>query len=343
MRFNRVEGFAFGAGTSSRFGGGFGMQARGRYGVDDERGKGALGIDWQSPKWGVRLFGQRDFREAGDVAERSRLINSIAAQEFGSDDTDPFLVKGGGLGFDAKDVFGLNWKLDGSLERQTPLFINATPAFGSFEPVVHALPARVQRVALSIERPTALWWFGTELKANAELRYSNVRADEQLILPGRANVARAAVTAWVERPFDRNRLAIFAMGGGVSGTENRIPQEWLYFGGPLSAPGYFYHEFSATYGGTLRAEWRTPIPAPSFSLGRFGRVPGQATLAFYGQGTFFNQANPLDVTRPSGGYPSVGIATMLFFDVLRIDVARGLRHGQWMFNLDVSRDFWGVL
>ena len=36
-------------------------------------------------------------------------------------------------------------------------------------------------------------------------------------------------------------------------------------------------------------------------------------------------------------------ALMPFFDLLRVQVARGLRRGRWTFNVDVSRDFWGVL
>jgi hypothetical protein len=31
------------------------------------------------------------------------------------------------------------------------------------------------------------------------------------------------------------------------------------------------------------------------------------------------------------------------FDVLRFDVARGLRNGRWTFSVDVGRDFWSVL
>ena len=71
VRFDRAEGFAFGGGAASRFGGGFGIEARGRYGIDDKLGKGSGTLAWQSPKWGVRLFGQSDFRDAGDIQERS--------------------------------------------------------------------------------------------------------------------------------------------------------------------------------------------------------------------------------------------------------------------------------
>jgi hypothetical protein len=42
-------------------------------------------------------------------------------------------------------------------------------------------------------------------------------------------------------------------------------------------------------------------------------------------------------------YPSVGIALQPLFDLMRLQVARGLRHGTWTFNVDVSKDFWGIL
>ena len=45
----------------------------------------------------------------------------------------------------------------------------------------------------------------------------------------------------------------------------------------------------------------------------------------------------------TGVYPSVGIALQPFFDLLRFEVAKGTRHGSWQFNVDFSRDFWGVL
>jgi hypothetical protein len=343
LRFDRAEGFAFGAGAVSRFGGGFGAQFRARYGVDDEEGKGSLGLDWQSPAWGIRLFGQRDYREAGDVQERSRFVNSIAAQEFGSDVTDPFWAQGGGIGLDATNILGLRWRLDGSIERQHRLTIRAAPAYGAFEPLVFALPLRAYRASLAFERPTSLAWFGTELRATGDFRLERVRADDIRLLPGDVTVARAAANVWAERPFGSNRLALFASGGAVGGTQGLIAQEWIYFGGPLSAPGYGLHELAATAGVTARAEWRTPVPAPSVSLGRFGNVPGQATLAPFVQAAFIDQASVFDALHPSGGYPSVGIATLLFYDILRVQFARGLRHGGWSFNLDVSREFWGVL
>src|SRR5215213_2876809 len=74
-RFDRAEGFAMGAGLASRFGGGYGAELRGRYGLDDRQGKASGALSWRSPRWGMRVFGERDFRDAGDLRERSRLIN----------------------------------------------------------------------------------------------------------------------------------------------------------------------------------------------------------------------------------------------------------------------------
>jgi hypothetical protein len=132
--------------------------------------------------------------------------------------------------------------------------------------------------------------------------------------------------------------------GGAVGANSAIPpQEWLWFGGPLSAPGYGFHELGTLVGVSQRVEWRTPVPGPSISLGRFGRVPGQATLAPFVQGTFARRALDTDVAHPTGIYPSAGVALIPFFDLLRLQVARGLRNGRWSLNVDVSREFWGIL
>ena len=342
-RFDRAEGLGVGGGIASRFGGGYGLELRGRYGIDDREGKGSGAVSWRSPRWGVRLFGQRDFRDASDIQERSRLVNSIAAQEFGDDATDPYGVQAVGIGLEALDVKGVRFQLDGSLERQRPLAVRATPATGRFEPILPATPLRALRASLTIERPTALSVLGTELRLSGELRATRISTDDAAFQVPTSTVGRAFASLSIERPFQSGRLVLFTAGGAV-GANGPIPaQEWLYFGGPVSAPGYAIHELAALAGVTQRVEWRTSIPAPSFSLGRFGRAPGSATLAPFVQGTFARRAAESDVAHPAGVYPSVGVALQPFFDLLRLEVGKGLRHGTWQFNVDVSRDFWGIL
>ena len=342
-RFDRAEGFAVGGGLASRFGRGYGIDVRGRYGFDDREGKGSGALSWRSPRWGVRVFGQRDFRDAGDVQERSRLVNSFAAQEFADDLTDPFGVQAVGVGLEALGVKGYRFQLDGSLERQRPLAVRATPATGTFQPILPATPLRALRASLTAERPTSLSLFGTELRLRGELRATRISTDDASFPVPTSTVGRAYASLSIERPFESGRLVLFTAGGAVGSTGPVPAQEWLYFGGPVSAPGYAFHELAAVAGVTQRVEWRTSIPAPSFSLGRFGRAPGQATLAPFAQATFARRAVDTDVAHPAGVYPSVGVALAPFFDLVRLEVARGLRHGEWRFNVDVSRDFWGVL
>jgi hypothetical protein len=44
-----------------------------------------------------------------------------------------------------------------------------------------------------------------------------------------------------------------------------------------------------------------------------------------------------------GLHPAVGLGGIGLFDLLRVDVARGLRDGRWLFSIDASRDFWRIL
>jgi hypothetical protein len=343
VRVDRAEGLAVGGGASSRFGGGWDVSARARYGVDDRRVKGGATLEWQSPRVGARLFAQHDFRDAGDVRERSGVINSLAAQEFASDYTDPYGVQAVGAGFDARDVMGLRWRADASLERQRPLRILAVPAQGVFPRILPAFPLRAARFSLSADRPTALSFLGTELRASGELRVSRLTTDDALFPIEPSTVTRGFVSLNLERPIGRNRLVLATNGGLVGSSGVLPPQELLYFGGPVSAPGYDFHELVTRGGISQRVEWRTPIPFPAVNLGRFGRVPAAATLAPFAQATGIRRAFELDVEHPSGVYPSVGVALQPFYELVRLEVGRGLRHGRWTFNVDVSRDFWGIL
>jgi hypothetical protein len=110
----------------------------------------------------------------------------------------------------------------------------------------------------------------------------------------------------------------------------------------VSAPGYQYHSLRGTLGFGQRIEWRSPVPVPSFRLGRFGRTPGTATLAPYAHFAYIDHS----VNAPpahSRWYPSVGLGGLVLFDLLRVDVARGLHDGRWSFSADLMADLWRVL
>jgi hypothetical protein len=48
-------------------------------------------------------------------------------------------------------------------------------------------------------------------------------------------------------------------------------------------------------------------------------------------------------TSNGGWYPSAGVGVLALFNLVRFDVARGLRRGAWTFAFDLDRTLWPVL
>jgi hypothetical protein len=343
VRFNRIEGLAFGFGVRGRLGSGLGLSIAGRYGVDDREAKGRVEVSWQNAFGrAIRVYGTRDFRDLGDVPERSLFVNSIASQEFGSDYTDPVSVDavGGAFTFPAR---GVSWTLDAAYERHDALALRASPAHGRFEPPIPADSVRAIKVRLVADRPTRLWYGGIELRARAELRAL------QQVFRGSADIEG-------QREIGPTRLVARTLGALVSSNRPVPAQDLVFFGGPVTAPGYDYHTLVGDAAISQRVELQFPVPFPSVSLGRFGRSAARATLSPYVIAVALSQPGTVAIGAPvylgaleriagrkAGLYPSVGTGLLFFFDLVRVDVARGLRDGRWSVYVDVNRAFWSVL
>ena len=304
----------------------------------------------------MRAFGQRDFRELGEEQERSRALNSIAAQEFGSDYTDPYGVAGGGLAIEHAPAGETLWRLEAAVETPFTLAVNAVPVSGHFLGVVNVPSSRYARLTLRRERPTSLWYFGTELRTAIELRAVRAHGDSSrqciglVACPLAYSTIRGALVSDIERPIGSQRLVLHTIAGAVGGRSDVIPsQELLYFGGPMSAAGYEFHQLVGRAGWSQRMEWRSPIPFFAIPLGRFGKVPASATFSPYaqfvgiaGRPVALQRDGQVATTVP-GGYTILGAGLFTFFDLVRFDVSRGLRNGRWLFAIDVNPEFWSVL
>ena len=354
VRFDRAEGLALGAGYLARLGGGVAARAQARYGLADEQLKGTLAVErrWAGAGGGaVRLSAYRDYRDARDVAEGSRTVNSLAAQELGRDWTEPYDVRGLALGVDAAAPFALRAAITVGVEWQDSVRVRARPARGTFRPTLAAQPAAGARATLRLERPVAPGPFGVTWSATSELRLAAWEGGEEASAGGGlfcgavadvscGRTARLAVDLGAERAFGAARLVTRTTAAHARGEV--LPQDAVYFGGPVTAPGYGLAAFAARTALAQRVEWRTPVPFPSVSLGRYGRSPARATLAPFAHAV--HVARPIDLrSARSGWYPAVGAGAYLFFDLVRLDVARGLRDGRWTFAVDVARDFWRIL
>lgn len=331
VRANRVEGLSLGAGINRRLGEGFSVTARARYGLSDEKVKARGGISFRRASGaGFDIAAYDDYSDAGDLRETSQLVSSIAAQEFGTDFTEPYGARGGSLAVRARPLLNWTFSLEGAIERQRALTVNATPASGIYEATIPATPLRERRATLSFDRPTRLgpWGFETQLHADGSLiQYKAFDNDYR-------NVSRVSVRGDFERPLGTSRIVLRSFGGWITAGDSVPAQHLVYLGGPTSAPGYVFHQFASRAAASQHAEVQFPVPFPSFTLGRYGKTPASMTLA-----PFVNAAW-IDT---KGWHPSVGIGALTIFDLLRFDVARGLRDGRWTFSVDFSRDLWSIL
>jgi hypothetical protein len=337
-RFNRVEGLALGAGLLQRLGGGLAVAASGRYGFSDEQFKGRGAIEYRTGAGSsLILAAERQYRDVSDDRETSLVRNTIAAQEFGSDYTDTYDVRGTSL---TASLARQGWRptLELAYERHEPLAVHARPASGSFEPTIPAVSLRESRATLKLDRPTSLTFGGYEL--GAHLSVSAIRREKS---PApREGLLRPSLVLDLERPFGTSRLLLHTIAAGVFSGDAVPVQHLVYLGGPTSGPGYDFHEFVGRGGVSQRIELRFLAPFVPIPLGRYGRVPGTVTLAPFATAVWIDRSAPFKAAR-QGWYPAVGLGALTVFDVLRFDVARGLRDGRWTFSVDVGRDFWSVL
>lgn len=324
VRVNRAEGLALGGAGTLRPATALTLDGRVRYGFADAQWKGEAGVTMSfGGGRSLRLFASRDYADARDVPEVSLVRNSLAAQEFGSDYTDPYDVRAAGAQITFGRVAGIRWRVDVAHERHDSLRVRATPENGTYAALIPARHVDGTRVSVGAQG-AAYRIAGGTLVANGEFRVLDVDT----------KAARVAADAEFTRPLAGGQLALRTIGAAIS-SGDVAPQFLVYFGGPTTAPGYEFRSFAARRGLSQRVEWRVNTPFPSIDLGRFGHMPGHATFAPYAQGVW--------VDSRSGAYPALGVALEPLLGLMRFDVARGLRDGRWTFSVDLARAYWPIM
>ena len=339
VRFNRVEGLALGTGLIQRLGAGFAAAAAGRYGFSDKEWKGRAALEYRTGAGSyLTLATERQYRDAADERETSLVKNSIAAQEFGSDYTDLYDARTVSL---SGSLAGMTWRPSFELayERHEPLAVHARPASGAFEATIPAQQLHESRATIGLDRPTALTWSGFELASHIDV--AGIRRASRAQTP-RGDFLRPSITIDLQMPLGTSRFIWHTVAAGILGSDTLPAQHLVYFGGPTTGPGYEFHEFVGRGGISHRIEYHFLAPFVPIPLGRFGRTPATVTLAPFATAVWIDRSAPFKAPR-QGWYPAVGVGALTVFDVLRFDVARGLRHGRWTFSVDVGRDFWSVL
>jgi hypothetical protein len=198
---------------------------------------------------------------------------------------------------------------------------------------------RENRLSLALDRSTGLTFAGFEF--GAHLAVSAIRKEKQANSP-LGEFLRPVLMLDLEKPFGSSRLLFHTIAAGILSKDTVPAQHLVYLGGPTTGPGYDFHEFVGRGGLSQRIEYRFLAPFVPIPLGRFGRAPGAITLAPFSTVVWIDRAAAFKAPR-QGWYPSLGLGALTVFDVLRLDVGRGLRDGRWTFSVDIGRDFWSVL
>lgn len=352
IRVTRAEGLALGLGASHRWGSGWVVSARGRYGLSDEQVKGQIAIA-RAPAFGrvplFQLFAERDVRDLA-LPERGGVTNSLAALGFGSDYTMQLDARAAGVMMrrGPLDPFALRV----AYETEAPLTVTARPLSGAYEPTLPAWRLRGVRAELrgsggwvpTADRP----WRGAWTLQGSVGGYAAALDTTPRLRPV---VARIQAQLLMRRSLAHDRAFVTVTQIGAAGGRDLPPQAMVYAGGPWSAPGYDVASFATQAMLAQRLEFQQPIPGPAIPLGRYGTAPGRITLAPFVQAVAIGTPassvqralHPFAPRRVSGVYPSVGTGVLFFFDLLRVDVARGLRDGSWRFGIDIDRAFWSVM
>ncbi len=366
VRITRAEGVAVGLGGAHKNSAGFMVTGRARFGFGDEQLKGHVAIG-RSPAFGrlptLQLFAEREYRDLG-FAERAGVTNSLAAGLFSSDYTTQVDTRAAGVSWRPSPTSAFTWRL--AAERDEPVRVHGAGLTRSYAPALNAWALRGARAEVTAAggtvppEPSAIryrWQFAASAGAydgqiapvfNPLIDPSEIRSTNDPALGTRALVAvrplvaRAQAQVQITKPVGGDRAWFAQTIAGVAGGRD-LPPQWLVFaGGPWSAPGYDWHAFGSRALLSQRIEFRAPFPAPSIPLRRFGKSPPHATLAPFVQALAVASGT---ASRPTvaGVYPSAGVSVLFFYDLLRADVARGLRDGGWRFSIDIDRSFWGIL
>ena len=334
-RVNRAEGLSLGAGVRRRLGAVNDVALSGRYGLADERLKGTLRVTWRpSATTSIRLGAFDELRDASDVAEVSGLRNSVAAQEFGADFTELYRLRGFDARFEKRSPGGSAVASLGiSREWTEAASLEATPARGRFRPLP-AVPKdqgwRADATLAIAPRP----WLGGAVQGSLGVQVRRLMEADEARFPGRLT---GRLT--YEHPLGAGSIIASTFGGIANGA---LPQDLLRAGGPITGPGYRPHQFTSRALLSQRVEWQFPIPFPSIPIGRWGRSPGIATFAPLAA-VVLQEEQVTPGERRTSGYSSIGAGLLFFFDLVRVDIARGIRNGRWTFGVDLSRDLWRIL
>ncbi len=345
VRFNRAEGLAIGAGASLRPGGRETIRVHSGWAFGPQHPWGR--VEASAPLGGSRLTGRGYLNAPGDIGvgpAASGIATTLAAL-VGTDLTDPFYRSGGSAG--VVWPLGAGWSIAGDLrleDHRSASLEAATSPVGdrSFRPVRPVDEGAFLGTSLGVRRAAAAH-AGRRWTASARVeggRLSPAQGDAALFVQPRIGAL------WERRWPDAGNAPELRLEAEAGATLGELPRQALYLvGGRGTIPG---HPFRA-YGGDRFATARAAISADILDPWLRGRAFAGGGWAGLGA-----PARPAaerwegvpgwEITPTGAPRFGVGAGVGLLYDMLRIDVARGLGPGGgWELIVETRPAFWGFL
>jgi hypothetical protein len=273
-------------------------------------------------------------RDIGGFEVVSGAVNSLSALLAGYDFSDLYFASGAELRMDRPVGRGWNGTLGVRAEahRSAALETDFSLLGGSdhFRPVIPVEEGTFYGGSLALRRPVpAELARGLSLGLSVDGGWLDADGDVHRFARPRLDAG------WIARAASGAELSVDASAGGVLG--DTPPQSAFLLGGRGTVPGYSFR----TYGGDRFALARAGVSAdllPLFVRGRLFAAGG------WTDDSEIRLTDPGFPGRRTGEMLSVGAGVGLFFDILRIDVARGLTDdGTWEVIVEANPSFWDFL
>jgi hypothetical protein len=322
LRYNRAEGLALGAGFSHTPIPNLGLALYGGFSIGRERPilMARINGGQSLPALSLSGFWNKPI-DLGPVTATSGVMNSLSSLTVQEDFTDLFFSSGLAAQhtFPAGDGGEVKLALRWEQHRSGRDVVSTDPTDPEFRPVIPVDEGVWTSMGIGTTLPTP--WPHLKVRGEGLLgRFEGQNFGSVLL-----------GLDYRRRWLSRGTEALMGLqGAGLTGTPPT--QALFYLGGRQTVPGYGFRSAAGDRFWLLRGEASTDLLHPFVRLRAFGAA-GEVRE---------------EVTFPT--FPSVhrtssllsaGLGLGLGWDVLRLDLARGLRgDGEWELMLWVKKDFW---
>ena len=316
IRYDRAEGLYLGGGMELRPAPEVELRVSGGYAFGRDRPSGSASLQSAPARLTVGVQGYWDeMRDLGPFPGASPTVRSLGALFGGQDWLDPYFVRGARVTLrgprpDVGPSLVLRWERHRSGR-------NVLPDAGL--PPVRPVEEGVLR-ALDMGAPIGLPWGG-----ETDTRGTLGRIGERTF----GSVRARGLWAW-DRPDRAWKWRVEAAAGGA--TAEAPVQELFLLGGRETVPGYGFREFVGRGFWLARVEGTHPLLQPWVGIRGFAAL-GATSLAH----AALPDTGWADAHDTGGLVAAVGLGLSLGWDVLRLDLARGLGNGggwELIFSVD---------